>query len=51
MVPGSSPSLGKTPTLKTDIHCRDFSDLHEKLSFTITPGSMSLLNWEIYLRG
>ena len=30
---------------------REFSDLQEKLSCTITPGSMSLLNCEIYKRG
>ena len=32
-------------------NCRDFNDLYEKLSWTITPGSMSLLNCEIYQRG
>ena len=31
-------------------NCRDFSELHEKLSYTITLGSMSLLNCEIYQR-
>ena len=32
-------------------NCRDFSDLYGKLSCTITPVSMSLLNCEIYQRG
>ena len=32
------------------LNCRDFSNLHEKLSCTITLGSMSLLNCEIYQR-
>ena len=32
-------------------NCREFSDLHEKLSCTKTPGSMSLLNCEIYQCG
>ena len=60
MIPGSSPSLGKTPTLKTVIqlqglqwpsfNCRDFSDLYEKLSCTITRESTRLLNCEIYQR-
>ena len=36
---------------KPSFNCREFSDLHEKLSCTITPGSMSLLNCEIYQRG
>ena len=48
MVPGSSHSLGKTPTLKTVM---EFSDLHEKLSCIITAGNMSLLNCDIYQRG
>jgi len=30
---------------------REFSDLHENLSCTITPGSMNLLNCENYQRG
>ena len=29
----------------------DFSDLHEKISCTITRGNMSLLYRDIYLRG
>ena len=36
---------------KPSFNCRDFRDLYEKLSCTITPGSMSLLNCEIYQRG
>ena len=31
-------------------NCREFSDLHEKLSCNLTPGSMSLLDCEIYQR-
>ena len=51
MVPGSSPSLGETPALMQSFNCREYSDLHEKLSCTITPGSISLYNCEIYQRG
>ena len=52
MVPGSTPHLDKTPNAKkASFSCREFSDLHEKLSCTITPGCMSLLNCEIYQRG
>jgi len=49
MVRGSSPSLGKTPTLKTVIQLQGLQ--YEKLSCTIPPGSMSLLYCEIYQRG
>ena len=48
---GSSPSLGKIQTLKTLVQLQRLSDLHEKHNCTITPGSMSLLNCEIYQRG
>ena len=47
-VPGSSFGLGMTPSLKPSFNCREFSDLHEKLSCTVIPGSMSQLNCEIY---
>ena len=33
------------------ISVRNMCDLHEKLSCTITPGCMSLINCEIYQRG
>ena len=36
---------------ETVIQLQGFSDLHETLSCTITPGSISLLNFEIYERG
>ena len=50
MVRGSSSSLGKTPTLKTVIQLQG-NDLYKKISWTITPGSMSLSNCVIYQRG
>ena len=39
------------PVIAKFVNCREFSDVHEKLAFTITPGSVSLLNCEIYQRG
>jgi len=50
--PGFEPQPRQnTNNKKPSFNCRDFSDLYEKLSCTITPGSISLLNCEIYQRG
>ena len=45
-----APASAKHMRWKLSFNCRKFSDLHEKLSCTITPGNMSLLNCEIYPR-
>jgi len=43
--------LASALALKTAFNCRKFSDLLENFSCTITPGSMSMFNCEIYQRG
>ena len=45
-----APASGIIPTLKPLINCQEFSDLHGNLIRTKSPGSISLLDREIYQR-
>ena len=41
--PHSSPDIRIIPCSNLPLNCRGFSDLHQNLNCTITPGSMSLI--------